>query len=298
MPIKAIVTDINEVAEAFRPLYEQVDGKYKLAVEPAEGFELDNVTGLKTALTAERGIAAGLNAKLKAFEGIDPNAVKNATQRLAEFGDIDPAKAREGLAALDKFSKFNPETEAEKIAETKLANAKAQLKADFLNEKATLEAKLTDLTDKLAKRDATITKNLKQNSIAAELAKLNPLDEARDALELIAGNVVKLQEVNGEFVPVVVDAEGNPRVKLAADYSSVPFTVSDLCAELREKRPALFQPDAKRGLGTEQSRSQSSASSFDGPNPFAKATHNLTQQMILMRKDPNLAARLKAEAGA
>ena len=298
MPLKAVVTDIESVDESYRSLYVKHEDKYKLDVVATEGYELDNVAGLKSALAAERSISAGLTGKLKGFDGLDPNSARAAQARLAEFGDIDPVKAREGLTALDKFSKFNPETEAERLAEEKLKNAKAQLKADFIAEKSTLETERDALKTRLTKREEQIKANLVKKAVQSELSKLNPLEEARDALEIMAEHVIRLQEINDEFVPVVVDASGNPRVKLAADYSSVPFTVADLMAEMRDKRAALFKPDSKNGFGTEQMKPSGGPSSFDGPNPFAKATSNLTQQMILMRKDPNLAARLQAEAGA
>lgn len=298
MALKAVVADINTVDEGFRSLYVKDGERYRLDVEAVEGFDLQHIDGLRNALTSERSINAGLNGKLKAYEGLDAAAARAAIDRLAEFGDLDPATARKGIADADRFSKFNPETEAERIAQTKFENAKTQLKADFLNEKTQLTGQLTELQEKLSKRDAQIERSMKTSVIASELAKANPIEEARDLLEQMASNAIRLQEVNGEYVPVVVDANGQPRLKLAADYTSVPFTVSDLMTEMRDKRAALFKPDQKNGLGTEHSKPQAGASGFDGPNPFAQKTLNLTQQFILMRKDPNLAARLKAEAGA
>lgn len=296
--LKAIVSDLTTIDEGVRPLYVKDGEVYKLDVEPVNGFELDNVTGLKNALTSERSIKAGLEGKLKGYEGLDPTSARQAIARLAEFGDLDPTRAKQGLAEAEKFAKFNPEVEADKIAQTKFENAKTQLKADFLNEKTTLTTELEASKSEIGKLKTQIEKSLKTSVIASELAKARPIPEAQDLLEQMAGNAIRLMEVEGEYKPVVVDANGQPRLKLAADYSSVPFTVADLFAEMRDKRAALFQPDDKRGLGTEQSKPSQTATGFDGPNPFAKATFNMTQQMLVMRKDPNLAARLQAEAGA
>lgn len=297
MALRAVVSDLSTVDESLHSYYTEKNGKFVLSVEAADGYELDNVAGLKTALASERSITAGLKGKLSAFEGLDAESARQAQARLAEFGDLDPVKARQGLEAANKFASFNPEVEAEKIAETKLKNAKAQLQADFLNEKTTLEQKLTGLSETLSRREAQIKKGLKETAITVELSKLNPLDEARDALEIIASNVVEIQEINGEFVPVVVNADRSPRVKLGENYESVPFTISDLMAEMREKRAALFKPDQTRGAGLGPA-TEGKPASKTSTNPFIPGPNfNLTEQMILLRNDPKKAAAFQAEAG-
>ena len=297
MALRAVVTDLESVDEALRPLYVEREGKYVVDVEAADGFELDNVAGLKAALNSERSKSLSLGSKLKAFEGFDVEAAKQAIERAALFGDLDPEKARQALKDVEKFSGFDPEKEADKIAETKFKNAKAQLQADFMNEKSTLERTLAERNEVLARREAQIKKGLKDSAITAELSKLNPLDDAREALEIMAGNVVEIQEINGEFVPVVVNADRTPRVKLGAGYESVPFTIADLMAEMREKRAALFKPDQTRGAGLTPP-TQSSKAADNRENPWIPGPgFNLTKQMILLNTDPAKAEALKAEAG-
>ena len=73
------------------------DGKFFLNVTPVDGFELDNVSGLKTALGAERNNVAVLNEQLKPYEGLDAAAARTAIERIAAFGDITPDAAKTAL---------------------------------------------------------------------------------------------------------------------------------------------------------------------------------------------------------
>jgi DNA-directed RNA polymerase subunit F len=297
MALRAVVTDLESVDEALRPLYVEREGKYVVDIEAADGFELDNIAGLKSALAAERSKTLGLNGKLKTFEGFDVEEAKKAIERATLFGDLDPEKARKAIADVEKFTGFDPEKEADKIAETKLKNAKAQLQAEFLSEKSALETRLNTTNEVLSRREAQIRKNVKEAAISVELSKLNPLDDARDALEIIASNAVEIMEVNGEFVPVVVNPDKTPRVKLGANYDSIPFTIADLMAEMREKRSALFKPDQTRGAGLTPPV-DSGKPTENRDNPWIKGPgFSLTKQMYLLNTDPAQANKFKAEAG-
>jgi hypothetical protein len=133
---------------------------------------------------------------------------------------------------------------------------------------------------------------MRDNTIKSELAKLNPLDDARDAIELLAGKSIRTRIADGKVVVEVLDEAGNPRIK---DANSTPFTVADLLAELREQRPGLFKAEDKRGIGMTPGHN---ATAGNGQvNPWKRDTWNMTQQGILTNTKPDLAKRLKAEAG-
>ena len=266
--LKAIVVDLNEVDEVARHFYAEKDGKFYLNVTPTEGWSLENVDGLKNALGAERKKAGELEASIKAFEGIDPK------------------KAADALKKVEKFSNFDPEKEADKIAEEKFKNKESQLVSRHSEAMALAQASLDSRTGQLKKL-------LVDNAIKAELGKLNPLEDARDAIELLAAQLVRTKEVNGEFVVEVVDAQGNPRIK---DVHGNPMGISDLLSELREKRPSLFKADDKRGIGIQPNTGAGGGKPNPG-NPWLKDSINLTQQMLLMNTNPTLAARYKQEAG-
>jgi hypothetical protein len=295
--LKAVVTDINSLDEGLRGYYVQKDGKFFLNVTPADGFELDNVQGLKTALGAERNNVAVLREQMKPYEGLDANLARTAIERIGAFGDITPDAARTALETAQRLSAFDPKKEAEQIAETKLNTIKEQLAAQFGLEK-------TDLTTKIKSHEETINSLtgqlqgvMRDAAIKTEVAKSNPLDDARDAVELLVAQNVRTRIVDGRYVVEVLDSNGNPRMK---DYvQNIPFTVADLVADLRESKSALFKPDDKRGMGVPPNNSGSNNQNPGAPktNPWAKETFNFTQQMTLARQNPNLARQLASQAG-
>jgi hypothetical protein len=291
--LKAVVTDLNTVDEAHRAFYVERNGKFYVNVTPVEGFELDNVTGLKSALGAERNSVAVLTEKLKPYEGLDATSARTAIERVAAFGDITPDAAKTAVETAARLTALDPAKEADKIANTKLDTIKAQLQAQF-------NLRETELTTKVKGAETTITSLtgqletlVRDNAIKSELAKLNPLDDARDAIELLAGKSVRTKMVDGKVTVEVLDINQNPRIK---DHQGTPFTIADLLAEIRESRSSLFKPEDKRGMGTTPGTTPS-VNQQGVVNPWAKDTRNLTQQMVLEKTKPELAKQLKAAAG-
>lgn len=224
MALKATVRDLTSLSEPQRALYKKVaddDGKdiFVLDVEPSEGYELDNVTGLKSALGQERRTNGEASKRLKAFEG------------------IDPAKAREALVKVEEFMKLDPEKRATEIA----AGREKQLV-----EKHGLELKAVQ--DQLGVyraglQEAKVTATL-QEAIAK--ADGNPLFllphlQAR----------TRLAESDGRFTVEVLDERGNPAV---GDGRGTPMTVDGLVASFKAKpefAPAFKAP--ANGGGTKGS---------------------------------------------
>ena len=54
MPLKSIINSLDDVEELHRPFYREDAGRHVLDVESVDGFALENVNGLKTALSTER----------------------------------------------------------------------------------------------------------------------------------------------------------------------------------------------------------------------------------------------------
>lgn len=75
MALKAVVDGIAALPEGLREHYrEDEGGRYVLNVEPAEGYSLENIDGLKSALAKERTARERIETALKRFEGFDPAA--------------------------------------------------------------------------------------------------------------------------------------------------------------------------------------------------------------------------------
>jgi hypothetical protein len=290
--LKAVVADITTIDEAHRGFYVAKDGKFYLNVTPVDGFELDNVSGLKTALGAERNNVSVLRAQLTPYEGLDATAARTALERITAFGDITPDAARTAVETAARLSALNPEKEAEAIANTKFETLRGQLTTQFT-------ARETELTNLVTGKDTTITgltgqlqTLMRDNAIKSELANLNPLDDARDAIELLAGQFVKTSVVDGKVKVDVVDANGNPRIK---DHLGTPVTVTDLLTEIKVSKPALFKAEDKRGFGVKPG--SDSASNTGTANPWVKETFNFTQQGLLENTNPALAKQMKEAAG-
>lgn len=291
--LKAVVTDINTVDEAHRGFYVEKDSKFFLNVTPTDGYELDNVSGLKSALGAERNLKKTLEDQLKIYEGIDASLARQAIERVSAFGDITPDKAREAVETAERLSAFDPQKEADRIAAEKLETHANQLKSQFTQRERELLEKVEQGGATVNSLTGQLQTLMRDNAIKSELAKLNPLDDARDAIEILAAKNVKTSLVNGQVVVEVIDANGNPRIK---DHMGSPFTVADLMAELREQKPGLFKPDEKRGIGLSPTNTTPNQSA-GVKNPWSKDHRNLTQQMVLENTQPELAKQLKAAAG-
>jgi hypothetical protein len=291
--LKAIVTDLNEIDEAHRGFYVAKDGKFFLNVTPVDGFQLDNVTGLKTALGAERNSVATLTAQLKPYEGLDAALARSAIERITAFGEITPDAAKTAVETAQRLSALDPEKQAEQIAATKLDTLRGQLTAQFNLRETELTTQVTGAKGTIESLTGQLQNLMRDNQIKDEVAKSNPLDDARDAVELLVGKFVKTSMKDGKVTVEVLDTNGNPRIK---DHNGTPFTVADLVTEIREKSASLFKPDEKRGLGVTPG-SNGSPPAGGVVNPYAKDTWNLTQQMVLENTKPDLAKQLSAAAG-
>jgi hypothetical protein len=296
--LKSVVTDIATVPEDRRSFYVEKDGKFVLQVEAADGFALENVTGLKTALESERANLRAEKDKFRPFEGLDAAAARAAIERVAAFGDVDPQVAKDAVKTAARLAQFDPEKEADRLAKERFENSKAQLLTAFEGEKTKLAGDLTETKGKLERTTKQLNELLKNHTIATELTKLEPIEEARDVLEMMAGNFVRLVETDTGMKAVVVDGAGNPRTKTgdaSSGFASIPVSVAEMLAEMKESKKALFKPSKDvSGLGTNP---QGGRQAVGGEaNPYRAATRNLTQQALLEKKDPAKAARLKAEA--
>lgn len=235
MSLKAIVDDVSGVPEAVRSFYTKIEGddagdlagKFRLTVEGAHGYGLDNVETLKSALSAEREAKRSADAKLKDFDGLDAKAARDAIAKIAKIGNLDP------------------KVEADRIAGEKVEAIKAQL----------LEAHTADIK-KLTDREGTLTGELKR--ILIDNAALTALTAAKGNPALLTRVVtdrLRLTEKDGKFGVEVVDGNGNPRIK---DAKGAPMSVEDLVAELRADKTyaVAFESNVKGGGGSNPNANQ------------------------------------------
>ena len=126
---------------------------------------------------------------------------------------------------------------------------------------------------------------------------------------LLAGMVLdRLQYPANGGAPAVVDRDGRP----VLDAAGLPKTVDSLIGDFRRELPMMFAsaklpaPTAAARLGVtgltaqaaaEHAAAQRKPTMGEPANPYAETTRNLTHQALMERNNPELAARMKAEAG-
>jgi hypothetical protein len=218
--IKAIVETTDGLSEPIAQLYEpQEGGKFRLKVEPAEGFALENIDGLKSALSKERTTREKLE------------------KEAAKYRDLDPDRAREALTKLQELEGIDPEKEADKLAAAKIEAAKRQLIEKHGGEVKQRDERIGSLTK--------IVENLMVDQVATAA-----LAEARGAVDLLLPHVQKYTRVverDGSFAVEVLNEDGT--TKINGDGKNA--TIKDLIAEMRasERYGRAFDASGHSGTG-------------------------------------------------
>ena len=179
-------------------------------------------------------------------------------------------------------------------AQTDLAEAKkgateaTDLEAKFVQMREQLEADYTQKieviqSEREAEKQQAAAARLKANAMA-ELSKPEYNLINADHFWKLHGDRLRLDDQGGLYVDR--SDLGEFKQQTPAQY------VEDIAQQPSEQH--LFKPKGGRG--------NDSPGSADGPgttsaNPWKKESFNLTQQTILLRTNPGLAQRLKAEAG-
>jgi predicted GIY-YIG superfamily endonuclease len=187
--LKMNVDSLDAVDEPFRALYEQDGEKFKLKVDGVE-----DTSGLKNALAAERRRASDLEKKVKGWER--------------------SGKTPDEIAELIEAQEARAQSEAEKKGEWD--KLKAQMNTAH-------QAELGKKDESLAAMRRRLSTELVDKNAVAEIA------AAGGVPDLLLPHVQRHAKVDDDFNVTVVDAQGGPRVKGNGD----PFTIKDLVAEMK-----------------------------------------------------------------
>lgn len=273
--LKAYVDSLDAVDEAARGFYKEVTdegplkGKFILAVEPMEGFALENVAGLKSALSSERSKREEIERKAREFEG------------------LDPADVRKKLEKYDQLSQIDPNKEADRLAHEKVEAFKTQAQKDIAKAEEKAKAREEQLMGQ-------VTQLLLTSEAKSALAKHS------GDIELLLPHIERKTRVregqDGQFVVEVLDSNGIARIK---DASGALMSIEDLVVEMRgtETFGKAFANGGTSGGGGNE-RPGSGGSGGGTKNPWSKDHFNLTEQFKIEKANPQLAKRLQAEAGA
>jgi hypothetical protein len=205
-------------------------------------------------------LANELKAVKQRFEGIDPDEVRKLSEEKARLEEERQIKAGE----------------LEKVLENRVKG----MRADWEKEKTAMASENRNLSGQLT------TIQIDQ-AVVGEATKRGLRPSALTDITARARSVFKL--VNG--APRAFESDGQT-VRYGRD-GVTPMTLAEWVDALVSDAPHLFEANAGGGAAGSGS---GGAANRSVKNPFRKETRNLTEQMKLIKSDPQLAARLKAAA--
>lgn len=264
MGLKAVLT-----AEEHGALDEGVRGVYR---EADDGFVLDiadvdrhpDVSGLK-------------KSQIRALDEAK-KAKKERDDLVGTFDGIDPEKAREALAKYEEWEAKGgvPDEDAipRELHEQRVAAAK---------EKGTKD--VAKLQEDVAQKDAIIERLAIKAELTSAIAKGGFLDEYHDDV---------FRALMSEGPEVVIDG-GDARGIFRNDLGEA-VSIADRVAVFAKSKEADKYMPASDNQGSD-SKNGRSRGGTGGPNPFAKDSRNITEQMRLMKESPDQARMLAAQAG-
>lgn len=259
MALKAVVDKIDDIAEPFRELYSERNGK----------FELTGVEGMKTQADIDRIQASLIKER---------NDHKATKDKFSTFADLDLSEIQ---AKLDKY----PELEAAAAGKLDEKQIDSLVEGRIKTRLAPLERELKTAKNALGEKDEIITKFTikdKQRKITravSEAAKKAGLQDTAVEDAVLLGE--RVFELNEDGSVTTKDGVGcTPGIDPVVWFS-----------EMQPKRPHWWGPSAGGGAGGNR------GSNNGGMNPWAHDTWNMTEQGKILRENPTRADQLAKSAG-
>lgn len=199
---------------------------------------------------------------------------KTLTTELEALGGLDTVKSLKAQADAAAAA-----AEQERIAALAKDGKITEIEAHYQKLLADKDAKLTSFQQSLVNKD-----------VDAKLAKAIKDEGGNPALlsQILRGRVEASLDANGE---IVITVKGEAGQTLGEDGKAL--TLKSLVAEAKANPDyaGAFAAHQASGAGTRKTTTTS------GSNPFATATQSITEQMKLIKSQPELARTLAAEAG-
>jgi hypothetical protein len=157
------------------------------------------------------------------------------------------------------------------------------------------EKKLKAATEKTAELKARFAVEKIDKEIMAAATKLGARPTALEDIVNRLRNRIKMDD-DGKVITFMPDGVTRYYGK-SGDAAATP---EELLLELQPNTPHLWEEN--RGLQSEPGKQQTTSATqrtgtYTGPNPWKKESRNLTTAMKLTKEQPDLAKRLRAEAG-
>lgn len=234
MTLKAVVDSLDNVDEQHRSLYQperdsegKETGKHIVAIEPVNGYNLENIESLKGALSNTRTERDDIAKKLKNFEGIDPKKYKALETKVEELQTTDA----------------ETEDRVNKIVES-------QTKAKLEEAAARLEQANTEFQSQLdtSKTESEQLRNSLKQVLVSDRAKAMA-ESISDAPQLLAPLIERnMKCVIDEKGPRVQFVDDNGTVRIGKDIHndmSEPEFIEDM--KKNDKFAPLIRSDQRPG---------------------------------------------------
>ncbi len=216
---KARLKSIDDLPDALKELYApEADGTFVLQVEAVDGFALENVKGLRSALEKERSAAAELKATLS---------------KLGDRSIDDVLKSHEQVLEWQKSG--SPDDKARKEIESiksQMATAHGKELASLKQELATAEAQLL----------GEIGTSKLQQAIVARKGNVK-------LLMPVASPHLRVRKVDGKYVTEVIGGDGV--VRISPKNPQAPMSPEEFVDELASDRDyaMCFEASGNSGGG-------------------------------------------------
>jgi len=259
MALKAMYASGEEVPEAFRELFEERDGAFRLT--KIEGIKTDaDVARVSSALEKERAERKKVEERWKGFFGDrSPDDVQAALDRLPEL-----EAAASGKMDDEKLGQL-----VEGRLRTKLAPVERELNA--------ARTKLTERERMIEQFQARERQRTIHDAVRSAATKLKVLDTAQEDVLMLAERVFDVAE------------DGTVTVK--DGVGATPGVAPDIwLSEMQSKRPHWWPPSQGGGA-----RGGSGAGGFAN-NPWAAEHWNITRQGQMVREHGTEKASQMAQA--
>ena len=262
MALKAIVETKEEIPEGAESFYEEVEGKYHLAVEGfTEKSKLDEFRNSNIDLRQQLEDATG---KIDSFKGIDPASAREALTKMQQVENkelIDKGQFDELLAKQE--SEYGGKIDALTKRATEQENSAKKYKDELETYRVTS-----------AIQTAVNESGTPQSSAVADIL-------AR------AKNSWSIDDKGNLFC---VDSSGKARY---SENGTQYLSPQEWSKELIANAPHLFVPS----IGSGANGSGELGGKGTGINPWVKESMNLTKQGEILKDNPTLAKQLAGEAG-
>lgn len=119
--LKATLKTLDGLSDQDKELYVQKDNLFVLSVESVDGWALENVAGLRSALERERG------------------EHRMTKEKISKFGDLDPDAARAALARSEEMQNWSPDKKTQELIEERVSAVKKAHQKELEAEKASAQ---------------------------------------------------------------------------------------------------------------------------------------------------------------